>query len=186
MKLKNHLPDWAMPWLADITLALQIGGAVLLAFLLRAVLHWLIRRIVLRHNLPLELIVGGGRISTALIFGGLLLFILDRFGVSSMVLWGAITGFTTVAAVAFFAAWSVLSNLFCSILIYTTRPFRLHDHIEILENGDKPGLGGEVLDIHLIHTTLRENLPDREPSLLQVPNSLFFQRMVRVRISAPE
>ena len=27
---------------------------------------------------------------------------------------------------------------------------------------------------------------DREPSLLQVPNSLFFQRMVRVRISAPE
>ncbi len=43
-----------------------------------------------------------------------------------------------------------------------------------------------MLDIHLIHTTLRENLPDREPSLLQVPNSLFFQRMVRVRISAPE
>ena len=46
MKLKNHLPDWAMPWLADITLTLQIGAAVLLAFLLRAVLHWLIRRIV--------------------------------------------------------------------------------------------------------------------------------------------
>ena len=69
MKIKNHLPDWAMPWLDDITLALQIGATVLLAFLLRAVLHWLIRRIVLRHNLPLKLIVGGGRISTALIFG---------------------------------------------------------------------------------------------------------------------
>ena len=33
MKLKNYLPDWAIPWLADITLALQIGAAVLLAFL---------------------------------------------------------------------------------------------------------------------------------------------------------
>ncbi len=185
MNIRNYLPDWAHPWLTDITLGLQIAAATVLAFALRALVHRLIRRLVQRHNLPLELIVGGGRISTVLIFGALFFFILDRFGVSSMVLWGAITGFTTVAAVAFFAAWSVLSNLFCSVLIYTTRPFRLRDHIEILENGDKPGLGGEVLDIHLIYTTIKETLPGKEPSLLQVPNSLFFQRMVRVKISDP-
>ncbi|MPM66257.1 hypothetical protein SDC9_113164 [bioreactor metagenome] len=104
---------------------------------------------------------------------------LDRFGVSGMVLWTAFTGFAAVAAVAFFAAWSVLSNIFCTLLIFTTRPFRLYDHIELLENGEKPGLKGQVTDINLIYTTLQERLADGSDTVLQVPNSLFFQRVIR-------
>ena len=71
---------------------------------------------------------------------------------------GSRTGFIAVAAIAFFAAWSVLSNIFCSVLIYTSRPFGLHDHIEVLEGGDKPGLAGEVMDITLVFTTLNAAL----------------------------
>lgn len=179
--MKDHLPDWALPWLEFITLGFQIALVVFVAVAARALLYRLIARVVRRHSLPLELIVVGRRFSTFLLFGGVLLFVLDRVGVSSTVLWTALTGFATVAAVAFFAVWSVLSNIFCCVLIYTSRPFRLHDRIEILESGDKPGLSGEVLDIRLIHTTLRETPPDGEATLLQVPNSLFFQRMVRVR-----
>lgn len=180
--MKDYLPDWTHPWLDVITLGLQIVLIILAASLLRALVVRIITRVVKHHSLPLELIVGGRRFASVLIYGGVLLLILDRFGVSGAVLWTAITGFATVAAIAFFAAWSVLSNIFCAVLIYTTRPFRLHDHIEILENGDKPGLSGEVLDIRLIYTTLKETLPDREPTLLQVPNSLFFQRLVRVAV----
>jgi small-conductance mechanosensitive channel len=110
-----------------------------------------------------------------------LLLILERLGVSGTVLWTAFTGFAAVGAVAFFAAWSVLSNIFCTVLIFTTRPFRLQDHIEVLENGEKPGLKGRVVDINLIYTTLQEVAADAgdEGSVLQVPNSLFFQRTVR-------
>jgi small-conductance mechanosensitive channel len=32
----------------------------------------------------------------------------------------------------------VLTNIFCAFLIMITRPFRLHDHVELLENGEKP------------------------------------------------
>ena len=35
-----------------------------------------------------------------------LLLVLERMGVSATVLWTAFTGFATVGAVAFFAAWS--------------------------------------------------------------------------------
>lgn len=180
--MKDYLPDWAHPWLDLITLGLQIVLIIAAALLLRALVVRIITRLVRSHNLPLELIVGGRRFTSIVVFTSVVLLVLDRFNVSGAVLWTAITGFATVAAVAFFAAWSVLSNIFCAVLIYTTRPFRLHDHIEILENGDKPGLGGEVLDIRLIYTTIRETLPGREPTLLQVPNSLFFQRLLRVRI----
>jgi len=184
--MKDYLPDWAHPWVDLITLGLQIALIVVAALLLRALVVRAITRLVRSHNLPLELIVGGRRFTSILIFTGVVLLVLDRFNVSGAVLWTAITGFATVAAVAFFAAWSVLSNIFCAVLIYTTRPFRLHDRIEILENGETAGLGGEVLDIRLIYTTIRETRPDQEATLLQVPNSLFFQRLLRVRVVAGE
>src|SRR5690606_40782540 len=65
------------------------------------------------------------RVITFLIWAAALLLVLQRLGVSGTVLWTAFTGFAAVAAVAFFAAWSVLSNIFCTMLILATRPFRL-------------------------------------------------------------
>jgi small-conductance mechanosensitive channel len=66
------------------------------------------------------------------------------------------------------------------VLIFTTRPFRLYDRFEVLENGEKAGLKGRVVDINLIYTTLQEDDSDGQPGpTLQIPNSLFFQRAVR-------
>lgn len=185
--LKDLLPDWALPWIASITIGLQIALILLLALLARSLLHCFINRLGDDQHLPVDLVVGGRRLISLLVFGAALLWVLDRLGVSGMVLWTAFTGFAAVAAVAFFAAWSVLSNIFCSILIYTTRPFGLNDEVELLESGDKPGLGGRVLDINLIYTTLEEKAPGPEDqgSYLRVPNNLFFQRMTRLRTRDP-
>ncbi|HYG05494.1 MAG TPA: mechanosensitive ion channel family protein [Stenotrophomonas sp.] len=155
---------------------LQIVLIIAVALLLRAILRLLIRRLHRRYALPPEIDIGVRRTSSVLISVAALLAILYSLGVTPGVLWAAFTGFAAVGAVAFFAAWSVLSNIFCTFLIVTTRPFRLHDHIELLENGDKPGLKGKVVDINLIYTTLQEA---DESSVLQIPNSLFFQRTTR-------
>ena len=119
------------------------------------------------------------RVSGFLIYGGALLWSLERLGVSGTVLWTAFTGFAAVGAVAFFAAWSVLSNFFCALLIFTSRMFRIDDVVEVLENGEKPGLRGRVLDINLVYTTLEESGTEAAGTTLQIPNSLFFQRSVR-------
>lgn len=185
-KMKDLLPDWAHPWIDLITLGLQTALIVIAALVLRAVIHRFINRLGQDKHLPLEMVVGSRRLVSVLVFGAALLLVLDRMGVSGTVLWTAFTGFAAVAAVAFFAAWSVLSNIFCAVLIYTTRPFGLHDQVELLENGDKPGLGGEVMDINLIYTTLKEKVAEgQDPSYLRVPNSLFFQRTVRLRTREP-
>lgn len=185
-KMKDLLPAWAHPWIDLITLGLQTALIVIAALVLRAVIHRFINRLGQDKHLPLEMVVGSRRLVSVLVFGAALLLVLDRMGVSGTVLWTAFTGFAAVAAVAFFAAWSVLSNIFCAVLIYTTRPFGLHDQVELLENGDKPGLDGEVMDINLIYTTLKEKVAeDQDPSYLRVPNSLFFQRTVRLRTREP-
>lgn len=179
--MRQQLPVWVQEWLGVIVPLGQVLLIVLVAWLLRVIARRLGDRLWSRYDAPRELVIGSRRVVTFLISAAALLLVLQRLGVSGTVLWTAFTGFAAVAAVAFFAAWSVLSNIFCTMLILATRPFRLHDHIEILEGGDKPGLGGRVTDINLVYTTLQEVDDAGEPrgSVLRVPNSLFFQRSVR-------
>jgi small-conductance mechanosensitive channel len=99
--------------------------------------------------------------------------------VSAAVLWTAISGFVAVAAVAFFAIWSVLSNLFCAVLIFTVGPFRLGDRIEVLDASDKPGIKGRVVAINMLFVTLQELDDNQEGALVQIPNTQFFQKSVR-------
>ena len=179
--MKERLPDWVQGWLDTIMPIGQVLLIVLAAWLLQRLVRLLVRRLVDGRGLPLEMAVVLRRLSASLIAAAALLLILERMGVSGMVLWTAFTGFAAVGAVAFFAAWSVLSNIFCAVLIFSTRLFRLQDHIEVLENGEKPGLKGRVVDINLIYTSLQEVEADASDggSVLQIPNSLFFQRSVR-------
>ena len=174
-----RLPAPMQELLSLLLPVLQILLIVAIAVVLRHLVRKLIAQMSVRYTLPIEFNVGARRIASFLIYGSAMLLILERLGVSGAVLWSALTGFTAVAAVAFFAAWSVLSNIFCSLLVFTTRLFRLGDHIELLENGDKPGLKGRVLDINLIYTTLEESGTAAQGTQIKVPNSLFFQRSLR-------
>ena len=148
-----------------------------------AALQRLLRRFIVRvgerYRLPMELLMPLRGLLSWLIMGSALLMVLERLGVSATVLWTALTGFAAVAAVAFFAAWSVLSNLFCALLIFTASPFRIGDQLEVVESADKPGVKGRVVDINLLYTTLEDVSEGSQGCLLQIPNSLFFQKVVR-------
>lgn len=177
--MQTYLPSWAHAWLIQAEMMLLVLATLLGAWLLRVLLRRLIKRFAAHYTLPLEMVMGARRIMSFIVYFGALLVILHILGTSATVLWTAFTGFAAVGAVAFFAAWSVLSNIFCTLLIFTTRPFRLHDYIEVLENGEKPGLKGRVIDVNLIYTTLLETGEGHEGTVLQLPNNLFFQRTVR-------
>ncbi len=171
---------WTQDWIAALPAVAYLLLILAGAWLLRRMVRVLFRRLGDRSLLPPEVAQGLLRVASFLITAGAVLLILDLWGVSATVLWTAFTGFAAVAAVAFFAAWSVLSNIFCTLLIAATRPFRLLDHVELLENGEARGLRGQVIDVNLIYTTLQETTSGAEAgTVLQIPNSLFFQRTLR-------
>ena len=185
---RSDLSELFSHWAFEPYQVLDVASAVLLilvgAWVLRRLVRWLLTNLGRRKLVPTQLTEAARRAASTLITLIAILLVLKSMGVSAKVLWSAMTGFLAVAAVAFFAAWSVLSNTFCALLLLTTRPFRVGDYIEVLENGEKPGLRGTVTAIQLIYTTLTENAPGAASSVLQVPNSLFFQRVVR-RTSGP-
>ena len=136
-------------------------------------------RLARRYSLPPQIVLPLRGVLRWLIITATVLLVLGRLGVSASVLWTAFTGFAAVGAVAFFAAWSVLSNLFCALLIFTTRPFREGDVVEVIDSGDKPGIKGRVIDIRLIYTVMQDQDAAHPGALLQVPNMLFFQKSLR-------
>ncbi|MCW3149515.1 mechanosensitive ion channel family protein [Stutzerimonas stutzeri] len=166
-------------WREPLLLGLQVLLILLVAYVLQRLLARGLTRLGSRYPLPPELLLpvrGGIR---WFIMGGALIMVLERLGVSATVLWTALSGFVAVAAVAFFAIWSVLSNLLCAVLIFTVGPFRLGDVVEIVEAFDKPIVKGRVIDINLLYTTLEESAESETGAIVQVPNSLFFQKATR-------
>ena len=177
--LKTRMPDWMQDWLEVIVPGMQILLIVLFAWLLQYLLRRIVSRARTRYQLPDELTGALKGLIRWVIMASALLLVLERMGVSATVLWTAFTGFATVGAVAFFAAWSVLSNLFCALLIFTVRPYRIGDHIEVLDTAEKAGALGRVVDINLLYTTLEDHSAAHGTAWLQIPNALIFQRVVR-------
>jgi len=178
--IHDNLPQWMADWFDVLVPATEVVLIFLLALAIMRVARGVMARIARTYGLPATAVMLTQRVMGFFIYGGAMLWALERMGVSGAVLWSAFTGFAAVGAVAFFAVWSVLSNLFCAILIFTTSPFRVGDLIEVLEGGDKPGVKGRVLDINLVYTTLlEEGQGQGEKTILQLPNSMFFQRIVR-------
>lgn len=177
--LTPYFPAWTHEWLGLLFLTIQLLVIMIVAWFLQRGLTRILRRASVRYDLPLHLMQSAASIARWIIMTAAALLVLGRLGVSGTVLWTAFTGFSAVAAVAFFAAWSVLSNIFCAILIFTTRPFRLGDHVEILDTAEKPGAKGEVVDISLLYVTLLDSTEGHPGALLQIPNALVFQRIVR-------
>ena len=171
------LPLPAM-WVEPIWLGVQILLILLAGYFAQRVVARFLTRLGEKYPFPPQLLMplrGGLR---WLIMGSALIFVLERLGVSATVLWTALSGFVAVAAVAFFAMWSVLSNLLCAVLIFTVGPFRIGDVVELVDTLDKPGVKGRVIAINLLFTTLLE-MPEAGGALVQVPNSQFFQKSVR-------
>jgi small-conductance mechanosensitive channel len=106
--------------------------------------------------------------------------------------WALISTALAALAVGFVAAWSVLSNATAALLVLTFRPFRLGDSVELVEPGGS-AIGGRVIDMNLMYTTLSVEpdstgpsaLEDKEsvqtPQFLRIPNNLFFQKILRTR-----
>ncbi|WP_349971265.1 mechanosensitive ion channel family protein [Pseudomonas caspiana] len=165
-------------WVEPIWLGLQILLILVAGYMAQRLVGRFLTRLGERYPLPPELLLplrGGLR---WFIMGSAFVIVLGQLGVSATVLWTALSGFVAVAAVAFFAMWSVLSNLLCAVLIYTIGPFRIGDVVELVDTLDKPGVKGRVLEINLMFTTLIEP-PEAGGALVQVPNSQFFQKSVR-------
>ena len=86
--------------------------------------------------------------------------------------WASLAGVVSLFALAFFAVWSLIGNILAGVIIFFTSPFKIDDTIEVLPDGVK----GSVLAVNTFYTVL----VDEDNNYINIPNSLLFQKYIRV------
>ena len=167
-EMLNHLRPTPEFIAALPVAALVIVGAIILRLVLSRGLTLAVRRTRLEetHVRPLRPIISGA------ITLGAILVVLGVFGFNIGGLWTVFSTILAMVAIGFVAVWSVLSNLTGTVIILVTRPFAIGDLVEF------PGeqVKGKVIDLTFVHTTLRAE----DGALLRIPNTLFFQKSLKV------
>ena len=80
----------------------------------------------------------------------------------------------TVLGVAFFAQWSLLSNITSSILIFFNHPVKLGDYVKVLHKDYH--YEGEVKEMNYFFVHIKTN----ENEIITIPNSHFFEKSFSV------
>jgi small-conductance mechanosensitive channel len=80
--------------------------------------------------------------------------------------------FFAVVGIAFFASWSILSNVTASVILFFNYPFQIGNHVRIMD-GDN-SVEGEVKNISPFNLKIRT----REGFIVFYPNNLAIQKPI--------
>ena len=117
------------------------------------------------------------RVIIAVLWALIVFIILDVWGIGLAGVWAVLVSAVTIIGVGFIATWAMTSNFTASFFLALWRPFHVGQTVEVLPEN----LKGRVVGRNLMFTTLSEE----SGSVLQIPNSLFFQKMFRVSSDLP-
>lgn len=103
-----------------------------------------------------------------------LALILIIWGVNQSDLAAYIGSILTVVGVAFFAQWSLLSNITSSVILFFNHSVRIDDSIIIMEAKEYE-IEGRISDIGLFFVTIKT----KQGEEINMPNNLFLQKIIK-------
>lgn len=113
------------------------------------------------------------KIITVLIYASVVVIIAFIWGVNEAELFLFISSFLTILGIAFFAQWSILSNITAGLILFVNYPVKIGDTITILEKDND--ISGEIKDIGAFFITLQT----KEKEYITVPNSIILQKNIK-------
>lgn len=146
-----------------------VSGAVVLNMLIGRGLRFIAEKM----SVDEEALHPFGKLVRWLVNIAAIVLLLGVFGFNLGGLWAMLATVLGMIAIGFVAVWSVLSNVLCTIIILLYRPFDVGDEIEI---AGEP-IQGKVAALNFLYTTLHT----ADGALLQIPNNLFFQKVIKRR-----
>jgi small-conductance mechanosensitive channel len=112
------------------------------------------------------------KIITFLIYCTIVVLIAFIWGVDEKQLIVYISSFLTIVGIAFFAQWSLLSNITAGLILFINYPVKIGDTITILEKDNNTS--GEIIDIGAFFITLKT----KENQMITMPNSIVLQKNI--------
>jgi small-conductance mechanosensitive channel len=83
-----------------------------------------------------------------------------------------LTSVITVLGIAFFAQWSILSNITSSLILFFNHPLKIGQQIRVLEKDYD--VDGQLIDISFFFMYLR----DKDGNTITIPTSIALQKTI--------
>lgn len=141
-------------------------------FFLKRFTDSLVKRFGVKSDFPKARIQLVKKYIDFLLWGLLFVVIVSIWGVKPDQIFLFISSILTVIGVAFFAQWSILSNVTAGIIVFFSFPFKIGDRIRIMDK-DFP-LEAEIKDINSFYTLLKTATREK----VSLPNNLLLQKAV--------
>ena len=158
------------------TLAILLLASITIPTLNRFLRQWLINLQSRLHITDKSYFIIS-RVIAAVLWTLTVFIVLNVWGIGLGGVWAILVSVITIIGVGFIATWAMTSNFTASFFLVLWRPFHVGQTVEVLPEN----LKGRVVGRNLMFTTLSED----SGSVLQIPNSLFFQKMFRVSNDVP-
>lgn len=102
----------------------------------------------------------------------LLLSIIWGFNLEGLPIYFA--SFFGIVGIAFFASWSVLSNITASLIVFFSAPYKISDTIKIIDGENS--VTGKIVDMTMFNIYLETE----SKSLVTYPNNVIIQKPVQL------
>ena len=79
----------------------------------------------------------------------------------------------TVLGVAFFAQWSIISNITSTLIIFFNHPIKIGDHLTIMDKEYE--IEGQLSDISIFFIIIKT----KENKKITIPSNVFMQKMIK-------
>lgn len=113
------------------------------------------------------------KIAEALLMILLLVFIMVIWGVKQTDLVVFLSTTMTILGVAFFAQWSLISNITSTLIIFFNHPIKIGDSLTIMEKDYE--IEGILNDIGVFFITIKT----KENKKITMPSNIFLQKMIK-------
>lgn len=148
---------------------------IIIGVFLRIIITKSLSKIRKKFDFQKNRVVIVNKIITIQIYIAIVVIVSFIWGVDKEELFLFISSFLTILGIAFFAQWSILSNITAGLILFVSYPIKIGDTITIIEKDNN--ITGEIKDIGAFIITLKIN----ETELVSVPNSIILQKSIKFK-----
>lgn len=133
----------------------------------------MIRRVGARFKYQSGRIKITNKIINALLGILLIVFLMVIWGIQQSQLLVFLSTILTILGVAFFAQWSLISNITSTLIIFFNHPIRIGDSLTIMEKDYE--IEGVLNDISIFFITIKT----KDGRKITMPSNIFLQKMIK-------
>ena len=154
---------------------IETAVIVVLYLAARYIVNWSIRKTWKLKGYAQNRVIIVRRVTQGILIVIFALILSSIWGIEQSEIILFVTSFLTVLGIAFFAQWSILSNITSGLILFFHNDIRAGEQLTIMDK--EVPITGELVEISIMFTRIKIE----DGSIISIPNSVMMQKTISVK-----